>query len=327
MKLITMIRNLPDFTKNSVLWTLLGSLNASALNAAARETKAQLALMTAAQAKAGKVAPISIDVYNEMVNELRQHQMSSQAMHEHGFETPDEEVEKKINFLDCVLAFRAPLLAMFHEVNSALPTRRDPITGKEMPAPDFSFEESLARQLAMEFTTNAAIDAAEEKALLDAGVVTEAELAEADKEAFEADQNFRREFKFLILDMCNSRQPEFTTVGSTFVTKHAVERPDGGFDVVEDEGFQDGGELVLSDDDMADAAFNALPEAYQHRLANKIIPKLESAKKQQIGRRSYDPDATSNIMLIGLALNELRKFVGPSDADKRLAAMKQALAA
>jgi hypothetical protein len=50
----------------------------------------------------------------------------------------------------------------------------------------------------------------------------------------------------------------------------------------------------------------------------RLIPKLEEAKRNQLSRRTYDPDAPTNITLIGLALNEMRKYVGPSAADENL---------
>jgi hypothetical protein len=325
MKLVSIVRSLPDFTQNSVLWTLLGSLNASAINAAAREVATDI--KTVLQAKDSTATSISIDVYNEMLNELRQGQLNEDNRDANGFDTVDEEDAKKHDFLDLVLTIRSPLLAMFHEVNANLPARKDKDTGKYVAAPDFSFEESLARQLAMEYSAQAAVDEAEEKALIDSGAVTAEELKAVDKEQWEADRNFRKEFKFLIIDKCNSRVPEFTTVGDIGSVVSSVEQDeDGKFHAVRDEVFQAGGETIIVDDALGDVAFSLLPEAYQHRLIGKLIPKLESAKRQQILRRSYDKDATTNIMIVGLALNEMRKFIGPSSSDKKLAAMQAVLA-
>lgn len=283
MKFATIIDSLPLYTQVSTLYTVLGALNASAINSASREVAADLKQLEAANRAAGKDSKtnvISIDKYNELMNEMRQHSVNEAMSVEQGFEDKADQPR----FLDIILTLRSPLLAMFNAAQAKLPNR-----GGE-PA-SFTFEESLARQLAREYSVEQRAQESIDEELVKSGVVTAEELAEADKKRFDDDQAFKQEFKFLILDKLNDNEP------------------------------------LHVDLEDADAAFDALGEDYQHRLLHRVLPKLLEAKTQQIGRRSFDPDAPTNILLLGLAINEIKKFLGESDAEAKLAKLQAALAA
>lgn len=296
MKLISIVAALPTYTQISVLYPMLGSLNASAINLAGREVAQDLRALSAAEQTKRMTNVISIDRYNEMLNELRERTVSHDnfveagtADVELGEATKDEMdehgqyVKAKIDRLSLLLQMRAPLLAMFNAAQATLPK------GDTMP--DFSFAESLARQLAREYSVEERAADETDKALIESGVVTPEEIAAADKLRFDKDQDFKKEFKFLLLDKIDEKEP------------------------------------LQADEEDGNVAFNALGWEFGSRLCKRILPKLQEAKAQQITRRSYDPDAPTNIMLIGLAINEIKKFVGESDADKKLKALQEALAA
>lgn len=309
-KIATIIESLPTFTQISLLYPVLGSLNSSAINSASREVARELKNMESA-ARAAGANVIAIDKYNELLNELRQNELDAEHavnvglsevnLGEHTKDVTDgfESVEhigdegpttiksaithkEKIDRISTLLELRAPLLAIFNTAIAKLPNSES--------GADFSFEESLARQLAREFSLEQRAADETDKALISTGAVTAEELAATDKAAFDADQNFKKEFKFLILDKLRDKEPFDATI------------------------------------DDADAAFEKLGFEFQERLLRRILPKLEEAKRQQIGRRGFDPDASTNIILIGLAINEFKKVVGPSEADEKLAKLQAALA-
>lgn len=310
LNLVSILSVLPTYTKLSVLYPVLGSLNAAAINTAGRTIADNLDTMRRIE----RTSPFSIDKYNEYLNELRSRDMEAEARHEQGFdreESPNDlskseyvgehDIEHdgedgkesirvidskkaRLDRLDQLLILRAPLIAMFQEAVDELPQR-------DGESPDFSFEESLARQLAREFSLEQRAQDETDKALIESGAVTAEELAANDKQQFQADQDFKNEFKHLIIDELNSKAP-----------LHAS---------VED----------------ADAAFNDLGYEFGERMVKRILPKLEEAKRNQLTRRQYDPDATVNITLIGLSINEMKKFAGPSDAEERLKKLQQVLAA
>jgi hypothetical protein len=295
MKFVSIINCLPTYTQVSVLYQILGTLNASALNMAAREVANDLHNLQAAE-KQGIRSAISIDRYNELLNELRQREMDTANFVDAGtgeiatgeftkdeLDREGEPVKVNIDRLSALMTLRAPLLATFNAAQAKLPR------GDNMP--DFSFEESLARQLAREWSTENRAAAETDKALVETGAVTAEELEAADKKRFEDDQDFKKEFKFLMLDKLNDKEP------------------------------------MASDEDDGNAAFDALGWDFGSRMCKRILPKLLEAKAQQITRRSYDADAPTNIILIGLAINEFKKFVGESDAEKKLAELQAKLAA
>ena len=313
MNIIAIIDSLPLYTQVSVLYTILGSLNTSAINAASRAVLQELRVLQ----QSNRASIISIDKYNELKNELRQKELDQEWAYSNGADNPEsrgidkteiadetstiesihrhadgtverETIESymriptKGDLLDSLLALRAPLLTMFNAAQAKLPNRQGE------PA-DFSLEESLARQLAMEYTTQQRTEDEIDRALIASGAVTAEELEAADKKRFEDDQHFKNEFKFLILDKLRDKEP------------------------------------LYADPDTANAAFEALGWEYTARLIKRILPKLIEAKQQQIGRRSFDPDASTNVLILGLAINEFKKFVGDSEADNKLAKLKASL--
>lgn len=312
MKLVSIIAALPIYTQISVLYPLLGSLNASAINMAGREVAQDLRDLHAAESRK-MTNVISIDRYNEMLNELRERAVNIDHFVEIGTAdvtmdgaTKDvfdgeEQVEhvdedgnrttipsaithkEKVDRLSSLLTMRAPLLAFFNAAQASLPR------GDTMP--DFSFEESLARQLAREWTTEQRAADETDKAMIESGAVTAEELEAADKKRFDDDQAFKKEFKFLLLDKLNDKEPS------------------------------------TADEEAGNTAFTDLGWDFGSRLVKRILPKLEEAKRNQITRRTYDADAPTNIILIGLAINEMKKYVGESDAEKKLKALQQALTA
>lgn len=312
MKLVSIVAALPAYTQMSVLYPLLGSLNASAINMAGREVAQDLKDLHAAESRKMQNV-ISIDRYNEMLNELRERAINIDHFVEVGtasvtldgatkdvfdgeehIEHVDEDGNRttipsalthkeKIDRLSAILTFRAPLLAIFNAAQATLPR------GDSMP--DFSFEESLARQLAREWSAEQRTADETDKAMIESGAVTAEELEAVDKKRFDDDQAFKKEFKFLLLDKLNDKEP------------------------------------TTSDEEEGNTAFNDLGWDFGSRLCKRILPKLMDAKTQQIGRRTYDADAPTNIMLIGLAINEIKKYVGESEADKKLKALQAALAA
>lgn len=314
--IVNIIAALPVYTQMSVLYQVLGSLNSSALNTAAREVAADIRNLNAAErnkelARRGNI--ISIDKYNEMLNELREHELNGEHFVDTGtgeitLEGPTKDVfdeekgvdhineegqheqvlsvtshKEKVDRLSLLLDLRAPLLAIFNTAQATLPK------GDVMP--DFSFQESLARQLAREWSAEQAANAEIDKGLVESGAVTLDELLASDKEAFETDQAFKKETRFLILDKLNDKEP------------------------------------LQADDDAGNAAFEALGWEFGARMLNRMLPKLMDAKRQQLQRRAFDPDAPSNILIIGLAIAEFKRYIGDSQADKKLKAMQEALAA
>lgn len=316
MKLNAIISSLPLYTQVSVLYPMLGSLNASAINAASREVATDLRNLAEADreavGKSNKVDAISIDRYNELLNELRQKSLNDEhfievgladtTVGEHtkdvtdGFEQVDHINEdgahvglesaithkEKIDRLSTLLEMRAPLLSMFNAAQAKLPQSDN--------APDFSFEETLARQLARVWENETRTAQAVDDELVKSGAVTPEELEAVDKKRFEEDQKFKAEFKFLVLDKLRDK------------------------------------EVTYADDTAADKAFAALGWDFGSRMLKRVLPKLLQAKTAQIGRRSFDPDAPTNILIIGLAINEIKKYLGESEAESKLAQLQAALA-
>lgn len=276
MKFTSIIDSLPTFTQVSVLYTVLGSLNTSAINSAQRKVAKEIRDLE----RAGHTRNvISIDKYNELMNDFKAKEQATAHVEEVGFETPAEK-----DYLGLTLTLRAPLLAMFNAAQAKLPNREG------APA-DFSFEESLARSIAREFSVQEAADKQLEEELIASGAITREELELADKTKFENDKAFKQEFKFLILDKLHEAEPFEASI-------------------------EDG-----------DEAFMELGEEYQRRLILRILPKLHEAKMQNLSRRSYDPDASTNVLLIGLAQNEMKKFIGDSESDAKLKKMQALMAA
>lgn len=302
-KFVSNIAALPTYTQLSVLYPILGSLNSSAINIAAREVQKDLATMAAADKQLGSGPTISIDKYNELINELRQHQLDAEwsvdngirevamtgplkdefvetELIEHQGEDGTEQLESaitkkvEVDRLSLVLQVRSPLVAMFNAAQANLPQ------GDTMP--DFSIEETFARQLAREYAATQATATEIDNELVKGGYVTIEELAAEDKKRFEEDQNFKKEFKFLLIDKVKEKEP-----------LHVEER----------EG---------------DEAFLGLGHEYGERMCKRILPKLEEAKRQQIMRRTYDSDASSNIILISTVIKNIKSYVGESEAEAKL---------
>lgn len=294
MKLISIIDSMPTFTQVSILYTLLGSLNSSAINSAARQVTNDL--NTLDNATTASRNGFSIDKYNELLNELRSKQLSDQSRHDQGYDTfegeelessndrDDDDEKVKLNYLQLVLTMRAPLMAMFHAAQAKLPNR-------DGTPPDFSFEESLARQLAREYSVQAAADEATDQALIDSGACTVEELEEADRARFDKDQDFKDEFKHLILDKLRDAEPYTVSL------------------------------------EQADEAFSKMGEETQHRMVRRLLPKLMEGKRNNITRRSFDPDASTNILLLGYAITEFKNFLGDSEADAKLKKLMELQAA
>lgn len=276
MKLATIINNLPLFTQVSVLYPVLGSLNASAINGATRLVAEDVRHME----NATRATKNSIDRYNELIAELRGQELSDEHAEANGFEA----MSKKPKQLDAILTLRAPLLTMFNTAQSRMPNHNGE------PA-DFSFAESLARQLAREYDVKELALQATIQGGLDVGAFTEVQVRISDLARFTKEQDFKKEFKHLILDKLHERETFEASI------------------------------------DEADEAFNALGEEYQHRMLKRILPKLNDALMSNLGRRSFDEDAGTNAMIIGLAIKEIKTMLGDSEADNKLAAMQEALAA
>lgn len=276
MKLATIISNLPLFTQVSVLYPVLGSLNASAINGATRLVADDLRNLETAT----RTTDTSIDKYNELIAELRGQELSNEHAEANGFEP----TSRKPKQIDAVLTFRAPLLALFNTAQSRMPNR----DGE--PA-DFSFAESLARQLAREYNVRELAMESTIQSGIDAGAFTAEQVQASDLARFVKEQDFKKEFKHLILDKLYERE-----------------------------------DFEASIDD-ADDAFNELGEEYQHRMLKRILPKLNDALMSNLGRRSFDEDAGTNALIIGLAIKELKAVLGDSEADSKLAAMQAAIAA
>jgi hypothetical protein len=283
LKLVHIIGSLPPYTQVAVMYPLLGSLNASIINAATRIVAENVRVLDAAEHAAtltNGAPPISIDKYNEFKNELRSGQLDEDWQKEN---SPDADTPRIDNglLIERMLTIRKPLLAMFNATQAKLPNPNGE------PA-DFSIEESLARQMAREFDTERALRAEMDAELIKAGVTSAEEIAEVERERFEKQQDFTKEFRFLIRDEINNREP------------------------------------VHVDDDEANDAFNELDEEMQRRLLARIIPKLLQSKRQNLGRRTYDPDASTNVLIIGMAIDACKEVIGETDADDRLAKMREA---
>lgn len=276
MKLATIISNLPLFTQVSVLYPVLGSLNASAINGATRLVADDLRNLETAT----RTTKTSIDKYNELIAELRGQELSDEHAEANGFEPSS----KKPKQIDAILTLRTPLLAMFNTAQSRMPNR----DGE--PA-DFSFTESLARQLAREYNVRELAMESTIQSGIDAGVFTAEQVQASDLARFVKEQDFKKEFKHLILDKLYERESFEASI------------------------------------DDADAAFNELGEEYQHRMLKRILPKLNDALMSNLGRRSFDEDASTNALIIGLAIKELKTVLGDSEADTKLAAMQSTVAA
>lgn len=276
MKFATIVSNLPLFTQVSVLYPVLGSLNASAINGATRLVADDVRHLE----NASRATKNSIDKYNELVAELRGEELSDEHARANGF-TPSSEKPKQ---LDTILKVRTPLLSIFNTAQSKMPNRDgDPA--------DFSFTETLARQLAREYNVQDLALTAQMQACIDAGAVTAEEIKTSDLARFAKEQDFKKEFKHLILDKLHEREDFEASI------------------------------------EEADIAFNELGEEYQHRMLKRMLPKLNDALMQNLGRRSFDEDSGTNVMIIGLAIKEIKGILGDSEADVKLKAMQEALAA
>lgn len=279
MKIVSLINCLPRYSQMAVLYPLLGSLNSSLINAATRivaQDANNLDKAAAAATSGATAVPISIDKYNEYLNELAVQKFDKDWADQNAPEPPVQ--VDQLALIEQIHTVRKPLLAMFNAAQASLPNRNGE------PA-DFSIEESLARQLARDYDSQARALEAEEEALIASGVTTREEMNEVDKERFETQQNFISEFKFMIRDIINDAEP------------------------------------ASVDDNEADEAFVEMNEEMQHRLIRRILPKLQQSKRQNLGRRTFDEEATNNVYIIGKVIEEFKAYVGESESDTKVKAI------
>lgn len=286
--IIQAIDVLPTFAQISVLYTVLGSLNSSAIGTAMQQVKQDWDRYERAKATPGVNS--TIDVYSEVENQRREDEAGADHMESQGMEA------QKRNRLSLIATVRAPLLAMFNAAQSKVPNKNgDPA--------DFSYEESLKRQSERTFDPTQSVTGldADYLELMRLGVVKATEIERADKIKFQDRQyEFREEMHNLILDKLNEAEP---------YELDATSWKDG--ENADDSNYSD----------FANDAFNELDEKFKHRLVDRMIPKLLDAKINNISRRNFDRDSAINVQLIAFSLKDCEDYVGVSEAEAKLAAV------